>query len=961
MESTDPKKGLTRQQAEKSRREYGENILTPPKKESVWKLFLEKFDDPVIRILLVAAFLSLGISFVEREFAETIGIFCAILLSTGISFWFEYDAEKKFDLLGKVDDDTLYKVLRDGEVHPIGKKEIVVGDIVFLETGEEIPADGILLESMSLSVNESNLTGEQVVEKSEKEADRDPEATYPTDRLLRGTTVLEGRGTLRITEVGDQTEYGKVARQSTIKPTEKTPLNKQLDRLAKLIGVIGFGLALLTFFSLSLQNLLFSGIRYTFPQVWLLASVFLGLAVMTVKVWLPILYDAFELAGKEKKPPRIVSRGGWIAWIIAGVMIFVIACAVGAFAFGVDPLDARSWITLEDANRFLRYFMVAVTLIVVAVPEGLPMSVTLSLALSMRRMLKTNNLVRKMHACETMGAATVICTDKTGTLTQNKMNVRETAFTALDNQEVKDDAGSGLIVENIALNSTAFLDHTPEGEVKPIGNPTEGALLLWLEEKGKDYRTLRQHLRVIDQMPFHSEKKYMATLVEKGDQKVLYLKGAPEILLSLCGTVTTPRGTEDVANHREEVTRQLADYQGKAMRTLGFAWAETRADSCEEAIHEGGLSFLGIAAIADPVREEVPDAVARCLSAGIDVKMVTGDTPGTAREIGRQIGLWNEENTESDHITGAEFAELPDEELMLRIPHLKIMSRARPTDKQRLVQLLQRSGEVVAVTGDGTNDAPALNFAQVGLSMGSGTSVAKEASDITLLDDSFKSIATAVMWGRSLYKNIQRFILFQLTINFTALVVVFLGSLFGTELPLTVTQMLWVNLIMDTFAAGALASLPPDPKVMLEKPRKPGDFIITPIMARNILTVGGFFIAALLGMLVFYGKNVDAHRLTVFFTTFVLLQVWNMFNARVFGTGGSAFSGLGQCKPFLLVMGLILLGQFIIVQYAGEVFRTVPLPWQDWLRIAAATSVVLWAGEIVRANRRRKMKRSAMV
>lgn len=951
--------GLNKEEVKKNREKYGSNILTPPQKEPAWKLFLEKFEDPIIRVLLIAAFLSLGISFIEKEFAETIGIFIAILLATGVAFWFEYDARKKFDMLGTVDDEVKYKVIRDGSLTEIQKKDIVVGDVVVLETGEEIPADGTLVESVSLNVNESNLTGEPVVEKSSNIDRHDPDATYPSYMLMRGTTIVEGHCVMTVTAVGDSTEYGKVARQSTITPTEKTPLSRQLDKLAQFIGVVGFGLAFLTFTALFLKDIISAKEVYTFSQLLLLIIAMLSLAVILAKVWVPIVYDGLRLAGKKVSTPAFITNWGWLRWIILGGLTFIVLCAGAYLFFNIDPVDPHSWISLESANTILQYFMIAVTLIVVAVPEGLPMSVTLSLALSMRRMLKTNNLVRNMHACETMGAATVICTDKTGTLTQNRMSVSEVMFYAIPDGKIRmDDPVGRLIAGDIALNSTAFLDHTGEEGVKPIGNPTEGALLMWLEAQGIRYEKLRAESVVIDQLTFTTERKFMATLVEAQgtDLNILYIKGAPEIVFAKCSQVAVVGGRAAAEEYASEVESRLAYYQGRAMRTLGFAYCEVPAEirNCEAALLSCSPVFLGEAAIMDPVREDVPGAVKECLDARIAVKIVTGDTPGTAREIARQIGLWNDSDTDTNHITGAEFNEMEDEELLKIIPGLKIMSRARPTDKQRLVQLLQQLDEVVAVTGDGTNDAPALNFAQVGLSMGTGTAVAKEASDITLLDDSFKSIATAVMWGRSLYKNIQRFVVFQLTINLTAILVVFLGSVFGTELPLTVTQMLWVNLIMDTFAAGALASLPPDPNVMKDKPRRASDFIISRPMARRIIGVGLIFVAVLIGMLIYFGEDLSLHNLTIFFTVFVMLQFWNMFNAKSFGTTKSAFSGMARSKAFLIVLAIILLGQVLIVTFAGDVFRTMPLPLSEWLIIIGATSVVLWAGEIARLLKRSK-------
>ena len=864
--------GLTDQEVIASRQKHGENLLTPPKRPSIWKLYLEKFQDPVIRVLLVAAVFSLIISIIENEYAETIGIFFAIFLATGIGFYFEYDANKKFDLLNAVGEETPVTVIRNGKVKEIPRKEIVVGDIVILNTGDEIPADGTLVEAVSLQVNEANLTGELMVNKTTDPEHFDDEATYPSNAVMRGTTVTDGHGTMKVDRVGDATEIGKVARQSTEQSDEKTPLNIQLEKLANLIGKVGFTIATLTF-------VIFTG-----------KDLYAYFTANTVETW-------------------------------------------------------EQW--LEVAQIVLKYFMMAVTLIVVAVPEGLPMSVTLSLALNMRRMLKTNNLVRKMHACETMGAITVICTDKTGTLTQNLMQVHEAQV---------DESNPELVAESIAVNSTAFLEEKAEGE-KPsgVGNPTEVALLLWLNGKGANYISLRENAHTVNQLTFSTERKYMATLVDSPvmNKRVLYIKGAPEIVMSKCSL------SDDKIKAYNE---QLLAYQNKAMRTLGLAYRiipEGKSEDCAELVAEGGMTFLGIFAISDPIRPDVPDAVKKCQSAGIGVKIVTGDTPGTATEIARQIGLWTENDTERNRITGTDFAALSDEEALERVLDIKVMSRARPMDKQRLVQLLQQKGAVVAVTGDGTNDAPALNHAQVGLSMGTGTSVAKEASDITLLDDSFHSIATAVMWGRSLYKNIQRFIVFQLTINVVALLSVLLGAFFGSALPLTVTQMLWVNLIMDTFAAMALASISPSMDVMNEKPRKRTDFIISKAMQSNIFITGACFLAVLLGIMAYMNNSaagMDVHNLTIFFTVFVMLQFWNLFNASVFGTNHSIFKDAGHALGMLSVALIILVGQFIIVTFGGKVFRTEALPLMEWVYIIGGTSIVLWIGEIWRGIKRMSSK-----
>lgn len=856
MKPYDPQ-GLTPDEVAESRLRHGENVITPPKDDSAWKLFIEKFKDPIIRILLVAAVLSLVIAFIEKEFLEPIGIICAIILATCVGFVFEWDAMRRFRRLNQVNDDTPVKVMRSGAVCEVPRREVVVGDLVCIENGETVPADGELVEAVSLSINESTLTGEPEVAKTVAEEHFDPEATYPSNVVMRGTTVVDGYGMMVVTAVGDATEAGRVTEQATVESDEQTPLNRQLTRLSRMIGRVGIVLSVVIFGAM------------------LLKAIFIG------------------------------------------------------------GLLEEDW--LRIVQQVLHIFMVSVALIVMAVPEGLPMSITLSLAMSMRRMLKTNNLVRRMHACETMGAVTVICTDKTGTLTQNKMHVNEVVrYDALPLHD---------FAEIVAANSTAFLD--AEGRI--IGNPTEGALLEWLRRGGEDYAALREGAEIEDRLTFTTERKYMATIIRSGvsGRRILCVKGAPEIVRAMCAD--DGRGAE--------IGERLLAFQNRAMRTLAVAWAETEAGDCETAVRTGGLHFAAVAAISDPVRGDVPAAVKACLDAGIAVKIVTGDTPATAREIARQIGLWDDAaDGERNHMTGTEFAAMSDEELLGRVQGLKIMSRARPLDKQRLVRLLQQCGEVVAVTGDGTNDAPALNFANVGLSMGTGTSVAKDASDITLLDDSFTSIATAVMWGRSLYRNIQRFVLFQLTINFAAIVVCFVGAIFGTDLPLTVVQILWVNIIMDTFAAMAMASLPPNPEVMLDKPRPRDEFIITRAMARTIFTCGIVVVAVLLGMMFWWtatAGGMNEVQLTLFFSVFVFLQFWNMFNAKGFETKHSVFTCVRGCREFFLILLAIGIGQVLIVEVGGEVFRTVPLAWRQWAWVIGGTSLIAVGGELVRAVRRR--------
>ena len=888
--------GLSAQEVEASRKEHGENVLTPPAKEPLWLQFLDKFKDPLIIILIIAGLLSIGIAFYEyiglghgaAVFFEPGGIFVAILLATGLSFYFEYQADKEFAILNQVNDDEPVEVIRQSNTTEVPRRSIVVGDIVVLNTGEEVPADGELLEAVQLSVDESTLTGEPMCPKTTDESLFDKDATFASNHVMKGTKVMEGHGIMRVTAIGDATEQGKVFEAVQIDNSVRTPLDEQLDRLGKWVAkmsyVVGAGIIvgriLIYFFSSS--------------------------------------YQGFELMP-------------FIAYV-------------------------------------LQTLMIAVTLIVVSVPEGLPMAVTLSLAYSMRRMLKTNNLVRKMHACETMGATTVICTDKTGTLTQNQMRVDDAQFYGVA-------PDTSAVTEGIAVNSTAQLDFTDPEHPRVLGNPTEGALLLWLNSHGIDYRKLREDAEITEQLPFTTERKYMATVVKSAlmpGKRIIYVKGAPEIVFSLCKTA----GEGATGG---SIEKQLLEYQNRAMRTLGFAF--DILDENEVAIADGKvaaehLHFIGIAAIADPVRADVPAAVKECLDAGISIKIVTGDTPATAREIGRQIGLWTDKDTDDNIITGPEFAALTDKEVMERVLDLKIIARARPMDKKRLVESLQKLGQVVAVTGDGTNDAPALKAAQVGLSMGDGTSVAKEASDITIVDNSFASIGKAVMWGRSLYQNIQRFLLFQLTVNVTACLIVLIGAFMGTESPLTVTQMLWINLIMDTFAAMALASLPPSESVMADKPRNRQAFILNRPMLSEILGVGGFFFVMLfffllvfkhtdvqsltdmmsidyatlfagIGSLSFWTDgHLSEYELTLLFTIFVMTHFFYLFNARAFETHRSALHFKG-CRGLLCISGIIIAGQVVMVEtpVLQQFFNVIGLSLQDWIIITIGSSFVLWIRE----------------
>ncbi len=916
--SRDYRNGLTQKEVEESRRKHGDNVLTPPVKDPLWKQFLEKFSDPIIRILLIALLLSVAVSLYQlftgakgmSVLLEPLGIFVAVMLATTVGFVFELSANKKFDILNQSEDEQMVTVYRNGFIQRIERKDVVVGDTVVIETGDEIPADGTLVEAIAMRVNESDLTGEPSCSKTTDPAEFKEEATYPSNYVCRGSSVMEGHGMFVVEKVGDETEWGKVYHGAQIDNKVKTPLNEQLDKLG---------------------------------------------------------------------------QGITIASYVIAVLIVVLRLVMYFTHRGDLPFDWMSF-----ARYLLNTLMIAVTLIVVAVPEGLPMSVTLSLALSMRRMLETNNLVRKMHACETMGAATVICTDKTGTLTKNRMSLGDSLIFGLKNSRIDDSYTGRLVAEGIAVNSTAFLDYSDKQKAKVIGNPTEGALLLWLFDNNVDFVRIRDNAKIVNQLPFTTKYKYMATIVKTAfsGEYVLYVKGAPEIVMRRCATVRMVDSEADMQWVRNEVENKLLEYQNKAMRTLGFAYKYLTEEEVEKVFSNGklmieDLCFLGIVGIIDPIRDDVADSVQECINAGIGIKIVTGDTPGTACEIGRQVGLWKEgDDPNRQMITGKEFNLLTDDQLRDRIADLKIMSRARPSDKERLVRLLQERGEVVAVTGDGTNDAPALNKAQIGLSMGDGTSVAKEASDITILDNSFKSITRAVMWGRSLYLNIQRFILFQMTINVAACLIVLLGAVMGTSSPLTVTQMLWINLIMDTFAAMALASLPPDISVLKDKPRSRDAFIITRDMSRRIFGAGLVFVAVLFGFIQYFmhcgvdtlsdfslrdffvnyfnfsklGGEFTPKELSLLFTIFVFMQFWNIFNAKAYHTNQSALKGLLDKdirRGFGLTLLIIAIGQVLIVNFGGEMFNVVPITFGDWVRIIIGTSLILWIGEIERLVKKR--------
>lgn len=957
--------GLTLAEVEESRRRHGRNVLTPVERDPWWKLFLSKFDDPVIRILMVAGVIAIAVGLADGHYAEGIGILVAILLATVVAFANEYKASKEFEILNKMNDEVAVQVLREGKYGNVPRSEVVVGDHVVIEAGQEVPADGYVVQAVSLQIDQARLTGEsepvRKVARGTLSMATEQTAAYSADRLLRGTIIRDGHGAFVVTAVGDATDIGQTLAQAVEATDEVTPLNRQLLGLSKVIGVVGFGMAFLTYVALVVRGFVVGELVLTQGQLLFAGGLVIAAMIALIRVWLPVFYDAFELVGKEVPQPQWLeneSLGGWIRTLLLGAVAFAVLTATLVWLKFI-PASPSGWLTAQVGSELLKYFMIAVTIIVVAVPEGLAMSVTLSLAYSMRKMTATNNLVRRMHACETIGAATVICSDKTGTLTRNEMTVFEATSPLMSPA----DPIHPLIAEGIAANSTANLNRT-EVQPVPLGNPTEGALLLWLDSRGIDYTTIRDDFSVDYQWTFSTERKFMGTIGRSGvtNKQILHVKGAPEILLDRCSSIATLSGLTSMREQREAIETALRAYQTRGMRTLAFAYRDhdgSEGERFEELPLEelsSGMVWLGFVAVSDPIRAEVPSAIASCRRAGVGIKIVTGDNPATAQEIARQLNLWNNDrNAEEQHLSGSAFANMTDEEAKLAAQDLVILSRARPKDKLRLVTLLQEQGHVVAVTGDGMNDAPALNHADVGLAMGkSGTAIAKEASDIILLDDSFKSVVNAIMWGRSLYENIQRFILFQLTINVAALVVALLGPFIGIKLPLTVTQMLWVNLIMDTFAAVALATEPPHLSVLNRPPRDAAAFIVTKKMATNIFAVAGVFLIVMIGYLLYIqgdGK-VTEYELSYFFTGFVLLQFWNLLNARCLGRNESAFMGITQNVGFVAIVAAIFFGQILMVQFGGSVFRTVPLTFADWVILISVTSLVLWIGELSRCLKR---------
>ncbi|RJR44330.1 MAG: calcium-translocating P-type ATPase, PMCA-type [Deltaproteobacteria bacterium] len=964
-------KGLNAAQVEASRKQHGANIVTPPERDPWWKLYLEKFNDPIIRILVIAAIIAIGIGIVDGTYFEGIGIVVAIFLATYLGFLNEYQAAKEFEVLSRTNDEYQIQVIRDSIYTSVPKKDLVVGDLVLIEVGSEVPADGRLLEAVSLQVDEASLTGESAavtkVSVDKAPPAKEEETTYPRYQLLRGSMVADGRGVMEVTAVGDSTEIGQIAQELGGEDKVETPLNLQLDRLSKLIGVLAFIIAVMIIAALVGRGIITKELSLSTQQWVFVVILTISVIILLVRVWLPMVYDGLELIGSDTQPPEWLQNEdlkGWVKTTVLGLAIFTACVGIG-YLLKVIPASPRDWLPAAVGHEFLTYFMIAMTVIVVAVPEGLPMSVTLSLAYSMRKMMATNNLVRRMHACETIGAATVICSDKTGTLTMNEMRVFAVDFPALPEGKLDKNPktlGEQLVLESMAANSTANLCRIPGEPACPLGNPTECSLLLWLDALGIDYMYHRTNLGLQYQWTFSTERKFMGTIGQSAftGTNILYIKGAPEIVLDRCTKVLTPGGVNPVAGFRSGIETALINFQQRGMRTLGFAYHE------DPVSHEGkrlreiatGLTWLGFVAISDPLRKEVPAAISACQDAGISVKMITGDNPKTAQEISRQLGLWKEHDAADSHMTGDQFEQLEEDRVGDVVQTVKIFSRARPRHKLQIVKTLQElGGEVVAVTGDGVNDVSALKQAHVGLAMGkAGTDAAKEASDIILLDDSFTSIANAVKWGRSLYENIQRFILFQLTINVAACFIALLGPFIGVKLPLTVTQMLWVNLIMDTFAALALATEPPHDSVMKQPPRDSQAFIISRSMAINIFTVGFIFLIFLVGFLLFIQKDGQPtiYQLTTFFTVFVMLNFWNLFNARCLGRTHSACAGIFQNKGFIIIASAIFIGQVLMVQFGGSFFRTVPLSLKDWVIIIGGTSVVLWIGEMVRLVRRFK-------
>ncbi len=842
MEKNIKIQGLTDAEVLSSREKHGLNLLTPPKEVPWWKLYLEKFKDPIIVILLVATAISLAFGIIEGNYTESIGIIAAVLIATGVGFWREYDAKKKFDAMKSDKDYEPVKVRRNGVVVEITKDHVVVGDIAILSAGDEIPADIELFKAIDMKVAESAMTGESVAVPKYPIDEAYTGSGFAPNLLLRGTTIESGLGEGVVIKVGDETEIGKTTIQASEETDNKTPLEEKLG----------------------------------------------------------------ELAGKITTA----------AFLVAGLMFIILNLVHWDFAFG-DHAFSWSMSTLLTEVGFL---MGAIVVIIVAVPEGLPLSVTLALAFSMKTMANENNLVKKMHACETIGAVNVIFTDKTGTLTQNCMTVVDVDV----REEDKD-------VLNLvgAVNSTANWSNAS----RVLGNPTEAAIL---KHMGHDLsERLRSEYRILSCIPFSSAYKYMVTQAqnEESKEEIILIKGAPEVIARII--------------RYDKYLGEVSTQQARGRRAISAAIINSKDyNAVKESLESGNplddCTYIGTWFIEDPVRSDVPDAIRKCYGAGIDVVMMTGDNLRTGTEIGRQAGfkdIWA--------IEAKDFWEAVKNPQNGR-EYPNVIARCTPTNKLDILKWAKDKDYVCAMTGDGVNDSPSLNHADVGIAMGSGTSVAKEAADIILLDDAFPSIVTGVKWGRSLYKNIKNFLFFQLSINVSACLIAVFGPLVGVEMPFTVIQFLWINLVMDSLAAIALTSEPADERVLSEKPRDRRQFIIDKSLAKSIFGFGIF--VWILCTFVLWGMKhtefLSKIDLTVFFASYMVINLWNMFNARVIGKNKSVFSGLKSNYKFTGILLFILAVTILLVQFGGEVFQTHPLSWKTWLTIILVTSPVMIVREI---------------
>ncbi|WP_099203841.1 calcium-translocating P-type ATPase, PMCA-type [Scatolibacter rhodanostii] len=867
---TDEVAGLSSAQIESNRSKYGNNMLTREKPESLFKRIIAAASEPMILMLIMAGVIALVVNIIrastgsEADFLECVGIFAAISLSVLITVVMEGKSAKAFEALSKISDDTVIKVLRNGDTQMLSQRELVVGDIILLSAGDKVPADGRLLQSSGLTADESALTGESVPAKKEAEYSIDDAKTPLAERanmLYSGNFITSGNCKMMVTAVGDNTEFGKIAKELTSTERSSTPLQEKLARLGKTITILG---------------------------------------------------------------------------VIAAAVVFISELISFAMSGGLH---------LEEV---LEAFVTSIVLIVAAVPEGLPTIVAVSLSINIIKLSQQNALVKKMIASETVGCINVICSDKTGTLTENKMTV--SAYYDGRWHEHADELTSDWLIHNVCLNTTA--DISQDGTF--IGNPTECAMLNFYENSsarknsGKSYKDERSDHDVLHAFPFSSELKHMTTISKVDGKIISYVKGSPECVFSMCSLSD---------NEKSNAEHFITKSQEKSMRVIAFAHKELDQmkdyeDEHHHAAMETDMIFDGFVAISDPLRADVYEAVKNCRMAGIDLKILTGDNIVTAKAIADELHILSDERIA---VEAREVAELSDEELLKLLPKISVIARSTPTIKMRVVKLLKSQGNVVAVTGDGINDAPALKNADVGIAMGiSGTEVSKQASDIVLLDDSFSTIVKAIAWGRGIYENFKRFIQFQLTVNVSSVIVVFTSILLGLKAPFTALQLLWINIIMDGPPALTLGLEPIYDDLMARKPTKRSDNILSRTMLTRIGLTGVYISVVFLCQYVFnFLGAAEEETTTVLFTLFALFQLFNAFNCRELHTT-SIFKHLLKNRIMLIVISITFILQILIIQFAGAFFGTVPLELAMWVKLLALSFSAIILSEIVKLVLRKK-------